>query len=105
RWLPLRSNRIGTLENAKRSAKIRSTQKKAPRIFQRIAFVSRRGSATQLQETQDRLRRSPAPSIQSRPRQPRPSNRPRTRSTYSRSAGNGSLRNVGRRTPSDAAQD
>jgi hypothetical protein len=80
------------------------SEKSAPH-FQRSAFLSRSECAIQSQQSPDRPRRSPAPYIQSRPRQLRPSSHPRTRSTCSRSTGNGSPRIVGRRTLSDAAQD
>jgi len=72
--------------------------------FQRSAFVSRKGCASQLQQSPDRQRRSPVPCRQSRPRQPRPSSRPRRQSTSSRSTGNGSHQIVGRRTLSDTEE-
>jgi hypothetical protein len=69
--------------------------KKSAPHFQRSAFVSRRGCANQLQYTPDRPGRSRALYIQSPLRQRRPSSCPRTRSTNSRSSGNGSHRIVG----------
>jgi hypothetical protein len=79
--------------------------KKALRIFSGALLCRAEGCAIQLQHSPDRLGRSPAPCIQSRPRPPRPSSCPRTQSKYSRSAGNGSPQIFGRRTPSDVAQD
>ena len=100
------------LENPDASHRISSPQDRSRRIYNRCqkkrsAFSGgrkHRGCAIQLQHSPDRPGRSPAPYIQSRPRQPRPSSCLRTQSKYSRSTGNGSPQIVGRRTPSDAVK-